>query len=170
MGIVWWEAEGGPKIRHTYLGRGRMPAEKAIRIDFPDARRTSCPQIDDLAAGLRRFFEGEPVIFDLQNVAMETCRPFQRRVLLAEHAIPRGMVSTYGRIARHLGAPGAGRAVGRALAENPFPILIPCHRAVRADGAIGGYQGGPAMKRVLLEKEGVEFTAAGKASMSRVFY
>jgi len=69
-----------------------------------------------------------------------------------------------------LGVAGGGRAVGRALAENPFPILIPCHRAVRADGAIGGYQGGSAMKRALLEMEGVEFTAAGKAALMKVFY
>jgi len=170
MGVVWWEAESGPRIRHTYLGRGRMPAEKAIRNDFPDAERASCPQIDDLAGRLRRFFEGEPVVFDLQNVALEICCPFRRRVLLAEYGIPRGSVSTYGRIARHLGVPGAGRAVGRALAQNPFPIIIPCHRAVRADGAIGGYQGGPAMKRALLEMEGVEFTSAGKAAMTSVFY
>jgi len=103
-------------------------------------------------------------------VALEVCGEFQRRVLLAEYGIPRGWVSTYGRIAKHIGVAGGSRAVGRALAENPFPIIIPCHRAVRSDGEIGGYQGGSGMKRALLAMEGVEFTGSGMALMQRVYY
>jgi len=109
------------------------------------------------------------VVFDLEAVALELCGEFQRRVLLAEHGIPRGWVSTYGRIANYIGSTGAGRAVGTAVAENPFPIIIPCHRAVRTDGTLGGYQGGKGMKRALLEMEGVEFKGAG-VSMERVYY
>ena len=90
------------------------------------------------------------------------CSPFQRRVLLAEQAIPRGRLSTYGRLARHLGAPRAARAVGGALARNPFPIVIPCHRAIRGDGSVGGFQGGMALKRRLLEYEGHVISAAGE--------
>jgi methylated-DNA-[protein]-cysteine S-methyltransferase len=73
-------------------------------------------------------------------------------------------------IARHLGSPSGGRAVGRALATNPFPLLIPCHRAVRSTGELGGYQGGVDIKRRLLEMEGVEFTTSGKVVMDRIFY
>jgi methylated-DNA-[protein]-cysteine S-methyltransferase len=170
MGIVWWNAASRPRVRQTFLSRGRIPAGEAILRAYPGARRLSCPAISRLGRRLRRFLEGRAVVFDLDLVALEACRPFQRRVLLAEYAIPRGSVSTYGRIAEHLSVAGGGRAVGRALAENPFPILIPCHRAVRADGAIGGYQGGSAMKRALLAMEGVEFTAAGKAALTKVFY
>jgi methylated-DNA-[protein]-cysteine S-methyltransferase len=114
---------------------------------------------------MRRFLRGAAVSFDLDRVALETCGDFQRRVLLAEHRIPRGRVSTYGRIALRLGVPGAARAVGRALARNPFPIIIPCHRAVRADGTLGGYQGGRAMKRALLELEGVAFGETGRVRL-----
>jgi len=89
---------------------------------------------------------------------------------LAEYGIPRGWVSTYGKIAKHIGVAGGSRAVGRALAENPFPIIIPCHRAVRVDGVIEGYQGGSEMKRALLAMEGVEFTDRGTVSMQRVYY
>jgi methylated-DNA-[protein]-cysteine S-methyltransferase len=103
-------------------------------------------------------------------IALEDCSVFQRRVLLAEYAIPRGWVSTYGRIAAALGRPGGARAVGRALATNPFPLVIPCHRAVRAGGDLGGYQGGVAMKRALLTFEGVEFTEGGKVRLERVHY
>ncbi len=91
-------------------------------------------------------------------------------MLQAEYGIPRGWVSTYGRIARELGVVGGGRAVGNALASNPFPLLIPCHRAVRSTGALGGYQGGLEMKKALLEMEGVVFNSPTKASLIKVYY
>ncbi|MBN1356166.1 MGMT family protein [bacterium] len=117
-----------------------------------------------------RFWAGIPVTFNLDRLAMDACPPFQRRVLLAEFAVPRGSVSTYGRIARHIGSPGSARAVGRALASNPFPILIPCHRTIHEDGKLGGFQGGSAMKRALLEMEGVAMDDREKAVMDKVFY
>jgi methylated-DNA-[protein]-cysteine S-methyltransferase len=79
-------------------------------------------------------------------------------------------VSTYGRIAAHLGIPGGARAVGNALATNPFPIVIPCHRAIRSDGTLGGYQGGLAMKRALLEQEGVTIDERDKVVSPRLCY
>ena len=91
-------------------------------------------------------------------------------MLLAEYGIPRGWVSTYGRIATHLGVPGGARAVGNALGSNPFPIVIPCHRAVRADGRLGGFRGGVEMKRALLTMEGVEVSQAGKVLTDRFYY
>ena len=169
MGVVWWETTGGPRVGKTFLDRGPRPMEEVIREDYPEAERRSSPAIAWLGTRLRRFLEGEAIVFDLAMVALEACGEFQRKVLLAEYGIPRGWVSTYGRIARHVGAPGAGRAVGTALAQNPFPIIIPCHRAVRADGQIGDYQGGGEMKRALLAMEGVEFTGR-KVSMRRVCY
>ena len=81
-----------------------------------------------------------------------------------------GSLSTYGRIARELGVVGGGRAVGNALAANPFPLLIPCHRAVRSTGALGGYQGGLEMKKALLEMEGVVFSSPIKVSLNKVYY
>uniref|UniRef100_UPI00257F7FDB methylated-DNA--[protein]-cysteine S-methyltransferase n=1 Tax=Candidatus Borrarchaeum sp. TaxID=2846742 RepID=UPI00257F7FDB len=83
---------------------------------------------------------------------------------------PRGWISTYKRIAEYIGIPNGARAVGNALARNPFPIIIPCHRAVKTDGSLGGYQGGVKMKRVLLEMEGVRFSDKGKIIMNRVYY
>lgn len=170
MGLVWWKAQGGPRIRQVYLCRESKPARLAVLEDYPGSRRLSVPGIGALFDRVQRFLKGEAVVFDLGGIALEACGEFQRKVLLAEYGIPRGMVSTYGRIARHLGSPGGGRAVGRALAENPFPILIPCHRAVRAGGDIGGYQGGTAMKRALLEMEGIEFSVSGRVLMDRVYY
>lgn len=119
--------------------------------------------IMELADRMRRYLGGQAVELPLDLVDFGLCSGFQRRVLLAEYRIPRGRVSTYGRLAAGLGAPAAARAVGSALARNPFPIIIPCHRTVRSDGDLGGFRGGPDMKRALLELEGVELTPAGRA-------
>jgi len=79
---------------------------------------------------------------------------FQRRVWATTEHIPYGEVRTYGQIARAISSPGAARAVGRALGDNPVPIIIPCHRVVRTDGSLGGYGQGPEIKRALLALEG----------------
>jgi len=170
MSIVWWEAVTGPRIQRVFLRKGQRPVEEDVREEYPNVQSFSCPEIAELCEQLQRFLEGEAVDFRLEIVALEQCGEFQRRVLLAEYGIPRGWVSTYGRIAEQVGVGGGARAVGRALATNPFPIIIPCHRAVRGDGEVGGYQGGTGMKRALLEMEGVEFTNEGKVLMRRVYY
>ena len=169
MGIIWWQTTDGPRVRETLLERGPRSTVEVIRRRYPDTHRLSSPAIAELGDNVRRFLGGEAVVFDLKIIALELCGEFQRNVLLAEYGIPRGWVSTYGRIAKHIGIAGSSRAVGTALAKNPFPIIIPCHRAVRANGALGGYQGGIGMKRALLEMEGVEF-AGDKVLMLRVYY
>jgi len=70
--------------------------------------------------------------------------------------IPLGKVSTYGDIAKALGHPGASRAIGRIIANNPNPIVVPCHRVVKSNGEIGGFMYGENMKKEILEKEGIE--------------
>lgn len=83
--------------------------------------------------------------------------PFQRKVLEAAAAIPRGEVRPYVWLARRIGRPSATRAVGSVMARNPVPLIVPCHRVVRADGRIGAYSlGGPHNKWVLLEREGAD--------------
>ena len=81
---------------------------------------------------------------------------FQSRVLDLVSTIPRGKVTTYKELACALGRPHAYRAVANALAENPRPIKIPCHRVVRSDGGIGGYKLGALQKAKLLAAEGIE--------------
>lgn len=128
-------------------------SEEAFLRSFPG----TAPERDDtrrpaLTALLERWFRGEPVdvSWDLSDQTA-----FERAVLEEVARIPRGEVRTYAEVARALGRPGAARAVGNALAKNPVPFLIPCHRVVRADGSIGHYSGGgPAVKRRLLVAEG----------------
>ncbi|HEV7678467.1 MAG TPA: methylated-DNA--[protein]-cysteine S-methyltransferase [Candidatus Dormibacteraeota bacterium] len=109
-----------------------------------------------LARGVADVLLGAPgrsrVRFDLRGLT-----PFEESVLQTALRIPRGEVRPYNWIARRIGRPLAVRAVGTALANNPIPYLIPCHRVVRADGHIGNYGGGgPTQKRAILGWEGVD--------------
>jgi methylated-DNA-[protein]-cysteine S-methyltransferase len=137
---------------------------------YPEVKPSSCREIDDVATDISAFLEGENVDFSLDMVNLDTCPPFQKRVLRAEHQIPRGSVSTYKLIAAHLGNYQASRAVGNALANNPFPIIVPCHRAIRSDGHLGGFQGGFYMKQTLLENEGVKIDDRGRVVNPRLHY
>jgi methylated-DNA-[protein]-cysteine S-methyltransferase len=170
LGLVWQGTQEGPKVHKVLLPQDQTPTEQAIKILFVGAHPLSCPEIMTLGEQIGRFLEGADIVFPLDLLALETRQPFQRRVLLAEHQIPRGWVSTYGRIATSLGVPRAARAVGNALARNPFPILIPCHRAIQSGGGLGGFQGGVRIKRALLELEGVEFSPTGRVVTDRVYY
>lgn len=169
LGLVWAEAESGPLVERVFLPHPRLPLEERLQVHFSVERR-SCPTVDGLVARLQSFLEGQAISFDLESVNLRRCSDFQQRVLRAEHGIPRGRISTYGRIALHLDSPGAARAVGHALATNPFPLFVPCHRAVRSGGDLGGFQGGLEMKRALLEMEGVEFSPLGRVKTTAVYY
>lgn len=107
----------------------------------------------DLQDKLCRYFDGQAVSFDTP-LDMSGATDFQRRVWKATRRIPRGQTLTYGEIARRVGSPGAARAVGQALARNPWPVIVPCHRIVGHDGRLTGFGGGLAMKRRMLEIEG----------------
>lgn len=103
-------------------------------------------KIQDQLEGRRR------LRFDLRGLT-----EFQQAVLRKTLEIPRGQVRPYGWVAREIGHPAAVRAVGSALADNPIPYFIPCHRVIRTDGVIGNYGGGgPEAKRQILTMEGVE--------------
>ncbi len=166
--LDWHEDAAQPRITRVWLPG--MHASLTASPTPEHATPGNTPAILTLSAQLQAFLSGETLTFSLEHVALETCPPFQARVLRAEHAIPRGQVSTYGRIAAHLGVPGGARAVGNALARNPFPLLVPCHRAIAADGRLGGFQGGLAMKRRLLEMEGVRFSDGGKVLAAQYYY
>jgi O-6-methylguanine DNA methyltransferase len=104
--------------------------------------------------------------FDLRGLS-----EFERAVLLKALEIPSGEVRPYSWIAKEIGRPGAVRAAGSALAKNPIPLLIPCHRVIRSDGHIGKYSlGGPRNKRRLLEIEGAHPEKLEKLASAGVRY
>jgi methylated-DNA-[protein]-cysteine S-methyltransferase len=168
--IVWTHADQGPKVVRVLLSKPGLPAERQASELYPTARAASSSEIDAIGAGMKSLLAGEPVDFSLHLADLDLCSEFQRRVLRAEHAIPRGRISTYRLIAAHLGQPNGSRAVGNALANNPFPLIVPCHRAIRSDRQLGGYQGGLEMKRALLEKEGIAFDSTGKVICTHFYY
>ena len=112
-------------------------------------------RLDALARQLDEYFSGRRRTFDVP-LDWQLSKGF-RRLVLSHLAVDIGYGTTasYGTLARLSGSPKAVRAVGTTCATNPIPVVVPCHRVVRADGALGGYRGGPAAKRALLELEGV---------------
>ncbi len=122
------------------------------------ARFGMMPQRAEPPAGLARAIQGFVAHGRFRGKLNLTGVPaFQQRVLLKAMEIPRGEVRPYQWLAREAGQPQAARAVGTAMAHNPIPILIPCHRVVRSDYRIGEYGcGGPAKKKELLQLEGVD--------------
>ncbi len=113
----------------------------ASRASVADARR----QLDQYFAGRRRRFELE--------LDWRLTKGFRRSVLLATARIPYGTTASYREVATEAGSPKAVRAAGSALAHNPLPILVPCHRVLRSGGELGSYLGGPEAKARLLELE-----------------
>lgn len=170
LSMVWRETPAGPKIRRLLLPGERIPVDEAMRTTYTDIGSLPNPAIRLLAGRIQSFLKGEAVQFQISLIDLGHCSGFQRRVLLTCFGIPRGWVSTYGRIAMRMGSPGAARAVGTALARNPFPIIIPCHRTISSHGVLGGFGGGPKMKRALLELEGVKFSQTGRVLGDRFYY
>jgi methylated-DNA-[protein]-cysteine S-methyltransferase len=109
-------------------------------------------RLDDVRRELEEYFDGRRTTFDVPLDWTLTAR-FGRAILQATAEIPFGRVSTYAAVAAQAGNAKASRAAGRALGANPIPIVVPCHRVLRSDGAIGGYTGGLERKEFLLELE-----------------
>lgn len=110
------------------------------------------PVFARLRAQLDEYFAGERHDFDVPIQPSGTA--FQRRVWAVLCEIPYGATTSYGAMARRLGQPTATRAVGAANGRNPISILVPCHRAIGADGSLTGYAGGLERKQALLQLEG----------------
>ena len=107
----------------------------------------------DLPRRLKAFAEGERVEL-ARDIDWEGVSGFRRAVLEETLRIPAGETRTYGWLASRVGSPRASRAVGRVMATNPLPIVVPCHRVVASDGSLHGYGGGLDVKAALLRLEG----------------
>lgn len=129
----------------------------------PDARGSLA---DEAAAQLGDYLAGRRRAFDLP-VDLGARPAWDRAVLGGVAAVPWGSATSYGRVARRIGRPGAGRAVGGAVGRNPIGIVVPCHRVLAGDGSIGGYGGDwwgsrealLEVKRELLRLEGIVLPA-----------
>lgn len=145
-GVRWSELG----ITEVLLPPARGPAATRSEPDgVPEAIGEAIAAIAALLDGERR---------DLRSVVLDerALDEFQRRVYAATREIGPGETASYGEIARAIGAPQEARAVGAALGRNPFPVVVPCHRVLAADGTLHGFSapGGLRTKRRMLEIEG----------------
>jgi len=152
---LWWEQE-------TPIGTLRVfVTETGIRhIDLPGTgsdRDGHLERDDEIALEIDEYFAGRRRQFTVPLDLDEAAAPFRRQVLeTLFDEVGYGETVTYGELAERAGRPGAARAVGSAMATNPVPIVVPCHRVLGAAGSLGGYGGGLAMKRALLALEGFD--------------
>ena len=150
-----WVAVSERGLVAVHVGSSRDTLVHAVeKLGFIDIRT----DVESTAGALRQiseYLEGKRSAFDLP-IDWTVLTPFQEQVLRATYAIPRGRVATYGDLAGQLGKPRAARAVGRAEATNPMPVVIPCHRVLGADGGLHGYGTGEGLetKAWLLRLEG----------------
>ncbi len=162
IGMLWVHKNAVPLIMHIILPQKDIPITETISKNCPVASEQSHEKLRKLCLQIQDSLEGSPVNFSLELIDMTQCYDFQKKVLLETRQIPRGKVSCYGYLADRIFAPGADRAVGSALARNPFPLIIPCHRVVKSTGYLGNFGGGSEMKRFLLQIEGVPSNTRGK--------
>lgn len=142
------------KLRLDLVWRG----DRIAGVDLAWARKGDLPEIStptgsELALGLERYLAGEDPGWPELPLDWEGVPDFTRRVLTELRAVGPGRTVSYGQLAARSGRPGAARAVGRAMARNPFPFFVPCHRVIGADGSMTGFGPGIEMKTYLLDLE-----------------
>jgi len=151
----------------TPLGdmRIHLHQDSPVFVTLPDgdsyseaSRKPPPAAVEELRTALEAYFEGREVSSRYAEtlIANIAVTPFEEAVLKEVARIPRGEVRSYGEIAELAGYPRAARAVGNVMHNNPFPIVIPCHRVIRGNGSLGGYGGAEDMKAWLLRFEGLQ--------------
>jgi methylated-DNA-[protein]-cysteine S-methyltransferase len=153
-GIAWGERG---LVAVELPGRDDAATRRRLRRAAPGATEATPPA--EVAAAIEaivRLFQGEPADLSSVELDLEDVPEFDRRVYAVARTIAAGETLSYGEVAARLGEPGAAQAVGRALGRNPFPIVVPCHRVLAANGALHGFSapGGLATKRRMLALEG----------------
>ena len=140
-------------VNRVFLPHSRKSALVGQIQGIAPAKPGSTPAVLDICKDLQAYFSGVPVKPPWEVLNLDGLTSLQCFVLEAVAAIPYGEVRSYGQIAAQAGHPGAYRFVGTTLAKNPFPILIPCHRVILADGSTGRFHGGTSLKRRMIDLE-----------------
>jgi methylated-DNA-[protein]-cysteine S-methyltransferase len=149
----WWRQDAPVGVLTLVAG-----ADGISRVafgDHPELGVGTEARVTTVARELDRYFDGRLRRFTVPVVLDDVSQPFRRVVLeTLAREVPYGETVSYGELAELAGRPGAARAVGTAMATNPVPIVVPCHRVLAAHG-LGGYGPGLDVKRALLAREGV---------------
>ena len=136
-----------------------LPAANRIAISGFNDNHQASPLTEQVAEMLRIYFMGQKQAFEAVPVDLKGVTQFRAGILSLIRSIPHGETRSYGQVSLMAGSPGAARAVGGAMASNPIPVIIPCHRIIAADGRLTGFTapGGLELKKILLQAEGIEF-------------
>jgi methylated-DNA-[protein]-cysteine S-methyltransferase len=139
----------------------RSATERRLRGSAARESQAAPGEIYQLITDIQSYMAGHRVDFASVAIDLTGVGPFQQKVYAAARAIPWGQTLSYGELARQTGSPDAAREVGRALARNPVPIIVPCHRILANGRRIGGFSapGGTITKECLLALEGVRVEA-----------
>jgi methylated-DNA-[protein]-cysteine S-methyltransferase len=173
---IWFAAVAEENGRLVACGfsSGKRAAEESTTHSLPDDLRHGLARSrgdSEVINVLHRIYAGRD-ISRRPSIVLITRSKFQRAVYNMTMRIPKGKVTTYGKLAEHAGPKRASRAVGNALARNPLPLVVPCHRVVLSTLEVGSYgperNGRSRIKRELLMREGVQFDN-GKISQSCVW-
>ena len=162
----------GYAVRDGTLFRTFLPARvdsqrRAIRSSLPDAIEQA-GLLPSFERQVKAYFKGKRVAFDL-SIDLSDVSAFRQRVLDACRRIPYGQVASYADLARIAGSPQAARATGSTMANNPLPLVVPCHRVLCSDGTLGGFSSplGVEQKKRLLCLEGIKGLTTRKGSIVR---
>lgn len=176
--LIFETAGGACGIAWNGVGitRFQLPAHHAQATERNLLRRLSGaepgsppPVVQEVVAAVERYFQGEQIDFSGVQLVLDEQQEFFKRIYAAARRIAWGQTTTYGALAKELGAPPqAARDVGQAMAKNPIPLIIPCHRVLAAGGKVGGFSapGGSAAKLRLLDIEGVHIGPPPSAQQS----
>jgi len=150
--------------------RNAEAAERSLLRWVPGAEPgTPAADVAEAVAAAKRYFEGEKTDFSSFTLDLDDQDAFFQRIYAAARQVGWGQTTTYGTLAKQLGVgPEAARDVGQAMASNPVPLIIPCHRVLAAGGKLGGFSapGGSSAKARMLALEGVQVEPARSAQRS----
>jgi methylated-DNA-[protein]-cysteine S-methyltransferase len=158
---VAWSDQGLTWVQLPEASPARLLAR--LRKSLGKVQDSKPPAPIRRAIGLvRQHLGGKPADFRAAKLDMRGVPPFARRVYDALRQVETGSTVSYGQLAAQVGSPGGAQAVGGAMGRNPWPLVVPCHRVVAADGGLGGFSahGGTATKARLLSLEGVALPLA----------
>lgn len=150
---IAWHRDG--VVAFALPGRDDERTLASLTRRFPAEAGAPPGSIRAAIDGVRRLIAGEPIDLGFVEVDLDGVSDFDRHIYAVTRTIRPGETRTYGEIAHLIGEPGAARAIGRAMGDNPVPVIVPCHRVLAASGRIGGFSapGGIATKRRLLAIE-----------------